>query len=323
MQGNESETIKSAKGMVQTPDTRVIVPGGPSSSEILNELRDALITDTVELDRRVTDLQELIDMANTIFGVGITNMASRVNAVDARIPTASGKFLADFFTSDFVHSSNTATINTVYGQATLPILSTQEKLVGGDTTNGFWVPKTTQLMYSYTGAAPGETDWLTDDKAVRAVDHKDNTAWWRNRPTSGTVWVRVKLPANLNANKNSNTIILHPFPPLKFDLVSVEYRNPAGVFSSADLTYLEGWSTTKNLVEWFGNVRIFIPQSQVTDFSPYSLGSLDEITLFGKDQDALSYLTTSANGALASVALTQNTQNTTPVISGIEVEVEA
>jgi hypothetical protein len=171
---------------------------------------------------------------------------------------------------------------------------------------------------------------------------------------SGTVWVRARMPTNLNANKFANCIILHPHPIFNFDIVSVEYRNPAGVYMAADLTYIEGYSTSKGLIEGAGNVRLWIPQTQVTElrirlntarmwgfskislqqveFSPtttlvvnyqaMSPNAINEIFLFGKDQDALAFLPKQVSGAapilLVTVQLSQSTQNSSPVISGIE-----
>jgi hypothetical protein len=206
------------------------------------------------------------------------------------------------------------------------------------------------LSYAYTVGAPQETDWLVDDNAVFALDQRTDTAWWRQLAASGTVWIRVRIPANLNSNKLANTIILHPYPALSWNLISVEYKSPAGIFTSADLSYITGWDTVTQQVKSVGNTRIFIPQSQVielriklstqniwgfsrvsvrqiefaptatliVDFTNYNPPSLSAISVFGKDQNSLSFLTTSINGLTAAIALTQNTQNSSPVITQIE-----
>lgn len=345
-----SQTLKSVESMIQTPDRDTIVAGGPSSSELLNDFRDKTILDLVEGHNHSEEIGAKISLANQVFGTTLTALSSMISSVFMRTSAASGRWLADFFSTEFVHGSNGAQIDTVYGQATLPILTSQEKLVGLDSRDQVWIPKGAAIEYSYVPGTPNEVDWLRDDKHVFALHQDPESAWWRNRETSGVVWLRVRVPANLNANKFANAICLHPYPPFHTDLLSVEYQNPAGVYTSADLSYLRGWSTTDSRVKNFDNVRIFIPQSQVTElrikistpgvwgfqkislkqleFSPnatlavnfasYSPNGINRVNIFGKDQSALSYLTTGINGDIVTVAMTQNTTNATPVITGIE-----
>jgi hypothetical protein len=349
-QNHESETIKAARNLIQTPDTETFVAGGPSSSSLLNDFRERLVTDAVELDRRIQDARSQISQANTVFQTQLTALSSYYNSLSARLPAVSGRFLADFFTSDFIDNANTAAYDTTYGQATLPILSSQEKLVGEDDQGNIWIPQGAQVEYSYAAGTPTEVQWLVDDNSRLALDQRSDTAWWRNRETSGTVWVRVKLPVNLNADKLANAIILHPYPALSFDLLSVEYKSPAGVYTTSDLSYLQGWNASLSRVQQVGNVRIFIPQSQVTElrlklstqtlwgfsklsvrqidfqpaatlainFSLYNTGLLGSAVLLGKDQAALSYLTKTINGQGVNVALVQSSAGSSPVITGIE-----
>lgn len=345
-----SETLQTALPLMATANTDPIVAGGPSSSTNLNQLRDALLTDVSELDRRTADTAGRITSTNAILGAQLTALSARFNSLVARLPATSGRWLADFYTSQFLDAQNGAEVNTTYGQATLPVLSTQEKLVGKDSRDRVWIPQGTAVHYSYAGSVPQEIDWIFDDGSVAALDGRADTAWWLTRPSSGAVWVRVRLPANLNANKLANAILLHPFPTLSFDLLSVEYRNPAGSWTAADLTYLTGYNSSTTTVQWFGPLRLIIPQSPVTevrlklstagqwgfnrlavqqlsfapaatlivDFLGYSPGALGSVRLLGKDQDRLSYLTTGINGTLASVALTQESANNSPLLTGIE-----
>lgn len=102
---------------------------------------------------------------------------------------------------------------------------------------------------------------------------------------------------------------------------------------------------------WTRHVRLFIPQAQVvevrirmttsgiwgftdlavqqvefqptatlvTDFAGFNPGPLQAVQLFGKDTDTLSYLQTQINGTRVAVTLAQNTGNTSPVLTGVEV----
>ncbi len=348
-----SDTIETANSLMETPEVGIISAGGPSSSELLNRLRDGAVTDVTELDRRTAEIQEQVAQLDSLLGYQLTHLAAAYTSLLSRLPSTSGHWLADFYVDDFVVdgvNGTTAEVNTTYGQVTLPILSTQEKLVGMDSRGEVWVPRTAAVHYAYQTAAPSESQWLTDPNYPRALDQRPDTAWWRRRPSAGYVWVRVQVPANLNANRLSNCIILHPFPVLSWDLYSVEYRNPGGNWSSVDLSWLEGWNGSKLPASWLGNLRLFFPQNQVVelriklytddlwgfsdlrlqqlefspsatlvvDFDDYNTGTLGEATVLGKDPDSLSYLGTSVSTTRVTVNLTQSTTNSTPVITAVE-----
>jgi hypothetical protein len=346
-----ADILKSPNSLMETSETGIIVAGGPSSSELLNDLRDGIISDVSELDRRTSELEEKISDLSTILDRQAAALSTAISSLGAQLPATDDKWLADFFVEDLIFTGsggNTAEISTLYGQATLPILTQQDKLVGQDTQGNIWIPRTSQLHYANKSTAPVESEWLSDEDAVHALDQRSDTAWWRDRGTSGDVYIRAVLPTSLNANRLSNCIILHPFPVLSYDLVSVEYRKPDGTWTSADLSYLEGWNGSK--VVTYGNVRIWIPQSQVTeiraklttpgiwgfadirvqqvefsptatlavDFSSYSPGTLTTSRLYGKDQSSLAYLTSSINDTKVLVDLVQTTQNSSPVVTAIE-----
>lgn len=349
-----SDTLKLAETLIETPETEIIKAGGPSNSALLNNLRGRAINDLVTLDRRTASTSGSIAMARTVFATQLTALTSQYQALAALLPNTPGtSWIVDFHVSSFVdEEGTTAEVDTTYGQVTLPITSRQEKLVGEDTRGNLWVPKTTQLYYSYSSSAPGENDWLTDSNSLHCLDGRSDTAWWRTRATSGAVWVRAKLPLNLNSNRMSNAVVIHPFPALHYHLESVEYRDPAGNWVSLDLSYIEGWDSDDNRVNACGNVRLIFPQAQVTeirlkltvpagpwgliqlgvqhlefsstgtltaDFTSYSTGVLRSSVLLGKDMDLLNALTRSINGPKVLVSLTQNSAGSTPVITGVEV----
>src|SRR6266566_8159130 len=152
-----SESLKSALNSVETPNIDIVVAGGPSSSELLNNLRRSLIEDITELDHRTNANAISVVMANTVFNGQLASIASEYQALLNRLPTTSGRWMADMYTADFMATQNSATINTTYGQATLPILSAQEKLVGLDSRDQVWIPKGSAVHYSYQSSTPQET----------------------------------------------------------------------------------------------------------------------------------------------------------------------
>ena len=191
-----SETLQTALPLIATPTTDPIIAGGPSSSTNLNILRDALVGDIAELDRRTADTAGRISMAQSILTNQANAIAARFAGLVNQLPFTTGRWLADFYVNQFLDAQNTAEVNTLYGQATVPVLSAQEKLFGFDSRNRVWVPVGTGVQYAYTGTAPQETDWVPDDGSVNALDVRADTAWWQTRPTSGNVWIRVLLPAS-------------------------------------------------------------------------------------------------------------------------------
>jgi hypothetical protein len=347
-----ADLLKTSETLLETPETPLITAGGPSSSEVLNRLREGALHDLAELDRRTGEAAEQLTRMDTFLTLQLSQLATALSSALAELPSTTERWLADFWVEDFVTAATTANVDSTYGQVTLPILSTQDKLATEDSRGDVWVPPTSQVHYAYQTDAPTESQWLSDERSKWALDQRPETYWWRERPSAGYVWVRFQVPANLNANRLANCLILHPFPVLAYDLYTVEYRGPAGVWTSVDLSYLTGWDGTKVAASGNGNARLFFPQSQVTevrvklytsnlwgfqdvrlqhlefspsatlvvDFASYSPGTLTAATLDGKDPDALTYLGTQISGTEVTVDLTQTSQNNTPVLTGIEVQ---
>jgi hypothetical protein len=350
-----NETLRSARNLMETSDLDAIQAGGPSSSNQLNVQLEAARADLAELDRRTSETEAELDLASLIFANQNAALVSFLSSLDSQLPAVSGTWLADFYVEDYFDGTSTAELSTLYGQVTLPVLRTQENLVGLDAREQIWVPKTTRVGYATVSGTPVESDWLFDDRAVHALDGRPDTAWWRDRPTSQTVWVRVQAPSNLNANKESNCILLHAWPSLAMHLKKLEYRNPAGTWAEADLSYLVGWDAGTSKLKNIGNLRIWIPPTQVTEFrfqldlsgsnaqrwgfsqlglqwvefqptatlvatfADLNPPALTEVTVLGQDPDSLAYLTTQIIGPQVSVALTQVSHGTTPVITAVEV----
>lgn len=346
------EPVRSADTLIETPIVDSIKSGGPSSSLLLNQLRGSVQADLVRLSQKTNDTELALARAASLLSAQTTAFTSRLNGLEALMPSATGRWLADFFTSAFTYTGNTADISTVYGQATLPIRSTEEKLVGTDARGDVWVPNDTQIHYSYKTTTPSESDWLADEEALYALDGRYDTAWWRDKGTTGTVWVRIKVPPLLNASQSANTICLHPFPSFSTDLLDISYRATNGSWTTADLSYIEGWNGTK--VVGMGNARLLFAAVPITEirlklnvitslwgfqwialrstqftptaslivtFSPYSLTSAAAASLYGKDQSSLNLPTTITNGTptTVTVGLSQSSSYVSPVLTGIEV----
>lgn len=345
-----NESLLSGIPLTQTPERKTIVRGAPTSSELLRDVHESIQGDVLELDRRTRDTSNDLSHALAMVSAQVEAVATRLQSLEAQLPSASGRWLADFFTEDYLHGDNAAAISTLYGQATLPIRTSQDKLVGRDSRDEVWVPPGSLLHYSYQTSTPAEADWLPDEEALRALDGRGDTAWFRTRSSSGAVWIRAQVPARLNGSKQANVIQLHPFPALSFHLNSVEYRTPDGTWTSLDLSYLEGWNSSASRVEGVGNVRLlfglasvvelriklttsgtwgfrelalreveFHPSANLSvDFAGYSGGTLTEAFVYGQNQDALSYLPATLNGTQVSIGLSQASDGQSPLVTGIE-----
>jgi len=342
--------INSSLNMIESSDEEIIKAGGPSKSELFNKLRDGLVADILAIDSQAEDNKTKISDATAIFNTQLAALSTRISSIDAKVPSAQGRWLIDFFSNALLDGANTALINTVYGQITLPILFSQEKLVGIDSQGKVWLPKSTVVEYSYLSSTPNEEDWILDDNFTKALDLRNDTAWLLNRGSSGTVWVRITPSPGISTVKKSNIIIFHPYPVLTNDILSVEYQNTSGIWTNADLSYQLGWDSGTSKIVEAGNIRLLIPETQVTqvrvkmnvtdawgfgkismqqvefdasasvvvDFTSFNPGTIGSVTVNGKDPSTLALLTTGINGNKVTVDLNRDTQNTSPLITGIE-----
>lgn len=344
-----ADTLSSSNALIESTAGQ-ISPGGPSSSALLNQLFQGIQKDILRLDEVASSNEVQLARSTALFTAQANSLVVALLDLYSQLPISSDAWSADFFTTAFIGNGTTALVAPAYGQVTLPIRTTQENLVGKDSRGRVWIPPGAQISYAVSESTPAETDWITDSTGDLALDNRKDTAWSRTLDTPGTVWVRVRVPANLSTSKHSNTLILHPSPALSFDLVSAECRLPSGAWQPLDLTYLEGWDSESSKVVSCGMARLFFTPSQVTEirlqisatdtwgFSHISLQQneflptaalvvdytdlTDETfasaVLHGKDPNFLSHLSTAITPGQVAVSLVQTAQGTSPVISSVE-----
>lgn len=369
-----NKTLSTIGSVISTAANPVIKYGGKSSSETLQKISDNFRSDLLAISNEITDVADAISISQSIFVVQSASLASSlstftglVSSLITTIASAQNRALIDMHSTLCVESSpltgGTATmadVSPTYGQATLDITNSLDKLVTEDINGDIWVPSSVELGYCYktTGTTPPQlNDYIVEEDFTLALDKKIDTVWMKTAPSTGDVWIRVKVPLEYFSSALANCIVLHPFPALTHDLIDVYLVDGSGVMSPVDLSYLTGYSTINEYVETFGNSRIFFEPRNVSEivihlrisntdntywgFSRIELKMLDfastsnlhinvgniitdasytspVYTLNGKDPDALAFLSSTISDMEVEYYMTQRVAGTTPVITNIE-----
>lgn len=274
-------SLHSPENLLETADRHPIVFGGPSSSQALNDIAGNLVQDLSDLYTRVDALEERQDDLLGILEANAAGLDLRIQelqlAVNAVVTGAAPvSAFADLFESSYVYDQSPAgMVNATYGQATLPVKSTTEKLTARDVNGTVWVPRTTAVATYVTTASgdlTGSETFTLDPDFVRALDGRTDTAWILNaRPEGETgdfyVWVRITLPIQLNAARRANALVLHPCPIYGSELLLVRLKGPRDYLpdDTVALAYHPGYDADRGEVTWFGNTRLLFAPQQVTE----------------------------------------------------------
>lgn len=283
--------IISAKNLLETSNTAKISAGGQSSSETLNQMNEHLRNDLLSLDEQISDLSTQLVDSSAIMTIQSANLASAYNTLLAAIQStktymasASKQCFIDLFDSSYVFYetgntyNTTANVNTTYGQATLGITSQSDCLVTTDTAGTINIPEQTSVTY-VSGASlptrPADSLFVEDANFVYCLDGDPGTAWCveSSSATAQDVWVKITAPIEVMSNEYANTLILHPYPTLGFDLISVSIQKQDGswltTFKGSEtgmyaLSHIPGYNQTSSHVEKLGPLRLFFPPCYVS-----------------------------------------------------------
>lgn len=347
----------SYKNLIETSDIPLLVRGGPSSSETLNKINENIRTDIARLNMAVQEQERRQRMVAAYLDQQVTGIQGLVNYLESIIPAASTKAaLIDFYSTGGVHSSNTATIDEDYGQATLPVTSVQEKMYYTDQNGKVWIPEDSRLRFFTSStyvenAIPDDSLFQASTEDFRGIHGTpDNFFLGGYLPTETYLYVKAVLPATLNTHRLSNRITVHPIPAFSHKLVGVYIRQTNGIWKYQTKSYLPGFSSSSKEVlrcgpfrmhfspteisevclvfktnQWWGFQEFSIQLVEyntsadlVVDFSSYSPQSLETIILYGKDRATLNSLGYNVDGSVVTVPISQTASYTTPVITGIE-----
>ena len=352
--------VNSWRNLVESTDNPILKRGAPSDSDTLNRINQNILSDIVGLSSRLEQVernQQLLSIYNSQQAVGIQALVSNLQTL---IPAApAGRGVADFYSTDFIAPENTSNIDYTYGQATLPILSTQSKMSSTDAQGTVWIPEDSRLRYCYSNTytanvIPDDDQFVSSVEDYLGIGNQPETFWLGGSVSAPTyLFIKGILPQTLNTNRLANTIQFSPVPSFSSQLVNAYYRTTDNNWSSIDLSYLVGFttSTTPNQVSFLGPTKIHFDPQEITqvcivlkvsqfwgiqnfsvdlveygstanlvlEMSSYSPTTIKSIILSGKNPAVLNRYTTSISGSKVTIALSQVQAYSSPIISACDI----
>lgn len=345
--------VETSKSFIETVDNVTLVKGGPSSSKVLNDMSDRLKHDLVRLDGEVARVGREVGLTNaylSMSGPALQALANHLASIIPSAPTKRGRL--DLF--DATPWTGTSTISTTYGQATLPILSTEDKIIYSDSDGNRWVPDDSRIRFftsaTYGGNLPGDDEFLgsvEDYKGLRGGI--SDFMLGSNLTSESYVFLKLIFPQGLNTSTLSNRLQCTILPMFKHSLVGAHLRRTDGEWTTTNIDYLPGYASSVvplagplqlhfspleirqvclvfKGIGWWG-VRDYSAQlveygsssSLVGEFSAFSPGTIKSTTLYGNDTIGLTRLSPVASGTQVTIPLTQSAAYTSPVITGAEI----
>lgn len=351
-------TFESVEFLSEATEAPKIKPGESSSSNLLNRYFNAIAQDVALLITRANILASRSNRIEAAVSTQSGALLSSFQSLSSRVDSASGysSVMADMHSSFYINTiSTTANINKVFGQATLPELAKTDLLIQVDPYGNKYVSNDVSYMYS-TDA--GAVSTLSLERFTIDYDGifmlKDDQTWVINKAvgqTEGTI--KIKAPLQFRG-LTPNVLEIWPFPAFGTDILNVYYRKAGDTLStwtSLDLSYCPRWNGSK--IAMAGPIRVFLPNEPLveiairfdvsasdtwglkklklyhTEYSssaslvvkdPYNR-TIGDVIVRGKDQADLSTLAVSSVGNQTTINLTSSSSVTTPVITGILLDV--
>lgn len=351
--------IASWNNMLESIDNPLLKRGAPSDSSVLNNINKNIVSDLLSLSSRVEDLdrrQELLSLYTYVQSLGLQSL---VNSLQTLVPAAApGRGIADFFSNDFIDTSNTAYINYAYGQASLPILSDQTKMSSVDSQGNLWIPQDSTLRFSisstYTeGSIPQDDHFGIDEENYLGIGNQQSSFWFGGYVYSPSyVFIKGALPRTLNTNLLANRVSFSPFPVFYNSLVGAYYRTTDYTWHEIDISYNVGYTTNTSppQISSCGPVNLHFPPSEVLevcvvllvnnwwgisnfevylteygnsatlaiDMSSYNPSSINQVILGGMNPSILNRYNTNILGSKVSILLSQTSSYSSPIISYVD-----
>jgi hypothetical protein len=343
------------------PDTQKpkIQSGGPSDSNLLNRYFNSLTNDVLNINTRINELAlKSTRVANiaTSNGTGLNaTISGLVASVDA-INTADQVYI-DLFTDYGVDTGTLTSLhNKVYGQVTLPEVSSKDLLKSTDINGDSYLLSDINFTYCFTSGTSIPSPELFN-KDIEAFYMLTSDQSWLVNASSNYVWVKLQAPMNY-LSLFPNSLEVWPIPMGVTDLYRAYVKKAGslstGSFTSLDLSYLPFYdipsSSAKNIGpfklhlenEPLSEILLCFKLNSVSSFGfnrftlthkEYSVSSLISIkdpfsrtitglpTVKGKDPVDLSLLNLIAVGPQYQLTLTTNSSALTPVVTGFIIPV--
>lgn len=274
---NDIEFITS-KLVLETADLPTIKHGGRSSSETLNKVNQAVRADLQAIVSRLDELDDNIALTSQLMVVQSAALQAQASTLATSISGAIAALtdrkqaVVDMYTNTNIAAATDADVNTIYGQATLGIRNSSDKLVSVDVEGNVWIPESSKVTYLYAAdiatAPDTRNQFLLSDNYRHALDKRDDTAWALTRTSQVAqakpyIWVYIQVPIESLTDAYSNTIVIHPFPTFVHDLKGVSCQDYEGTWHDVDLSYQPGYDASTGTVKTFGNARFFFEPTYV------------------------------------------------------------
>ncbi len=350
----KNDVLQGANFQLESSKTPKMQSGGSSSSEVLNKWTVSVAQDisliTTYLNKLILRV-ERIENITTIQGAAYVGM---FDTLATRIDAASGysQVLADMRSSFYVNEGDTtATIDKMFGQATLPVSSSEDLLVTTDVYGNKYISETIEFSYleSPLTSPPNSGLFINDREGLNMI--RGDQAWLHTSQ-SNKVYVKLKAPLTFKGLL-PNVLEIWPLPIGALKLKGIWYQiagvGADGTWNELDISYLPQYSSSDEDVPYLGPIKIHLPNvaiSQITfalDVSAsrdwglrklllkhveYSSPALlvvkdpynrivGDTLLRGKDPADLAELATLKNSNELEITLTSNNTGETPVITGV------
>lgn len=343
--------VRSTRNFIESSVNQTLVKGGASSSQTLNDMFDRLRLDILALDKTAATVEREVQLANSYLNMMGPAIQALANHLTALIPTApSGRGRFDFFSDVF---SGTSQIDTYYGQGTLPIKSTEDKILYTDTNGDSWAPDDARIRFfvsnTYNSAIPSDDTFMGNVEDYRAFSGGVNNFMLGSYVTGESyLYLKLLVPNGLNTSTLLNRIQCTILPVFTHSLVGAWVRRNDGQWVEQTYDYIPGYSSgVASLVGplqlhltptecsqiclvfkvsgWWGvkNYSAQLVEYATTgditvDFAEYSPGTIRSTALYGYDQIGLTRITPVISGTSVTVPLSQASAYTSPILTGIE-----
>lgn len=256
----------------KTEDTRLIA-GGMASSITIRQGFDYLANNILSLAEQEAKNSSLVT-ANNVALEGLTSLQASISLILSSLNAVTGSAtLIDFYqNSPAVLNTSVCNIDTLYGQVTLPYLSSPESQIKRPGHNS--ARPGTIIGYAVIPRATGSlivSDYNTSDpSAFWAVDGSYDSAWQVpvNSSTEDLL-VNIKLSPTLGRNAYVNSVGVTPWPTYGAAIVELyiktnEVTSLKG-FQKVLLTGQLNYNPATDIIDVAGAHRFFFSGQPVTE----------------------------------------------------------
>jgi hypothetical protein len=327
-----------------------------SSSDVLNRYFDAVAQDIALITTFTNNLSTKADRLQAITASQGAAYLNMFNNLSSRVDAASGydQILVDMRSDSYINTvDTTATVNKTFGQATLPVSSTQDLLMHTDVYGNKSISDELEFSYlentSSTPPSNGNFQVAIDGLYMLREDQ----SWIRTSPSGSTqAFVKIKAPLQFRG-LTPNLLELWPLPVGMLKLNGLWYQEAGvgsdGLWTAIDYSYITGYNTSTSKIDNLGPIRVHLPNTPIAQIAlafdvsssltwgiyklkiyhneysstgtlvvkdPYNR-TVGDIVLRGKDPSDLSLLSVQKSSNEVQISLQSSDSSTTPVISGV------